>query len=502
MSRTPRWTLALILLAALFACAGAPAQAQTANPLNHIVVIYLENHSFDNLYGMFPGANGIAGAAATQVDKSGAAYATLPQPIDSNLKPAGPDSRFPADLPNQPFNIDKYVPLNQKTGDLVHRFYQEQLQIDGGKMDKFVAWTDAAGLVMGYYDTTKLPLYKYAKEYTLADNFFHGAFGGSFLNHIWLACACAPSWPNAPASRKAQLDANGGLVKDGSVTPDNYAVNTSFTVYSPHPANITDTVQLVPPQTKLTIGDRLNEKGVSWAWYSGGWNDALSGHPDRLFQFHHQPFAYFQNYGDGTDGRKQHLKDESDFYAAIQDNTLPAVSFVKPLGEENSHPGYTDTATGEMHVAQIIDLIQKSPAWKDTAIIVTYDENGGFWDHVAPPKMDQWGPGSRVPALIISPYAKKGYVDHTVMDTTSILAFIENRYGLEPLGTREAQTGNMLSAFDFSQNPNQPAAPAGGPRSLPNTGGEGTALPQLALGFAMVIALGWLVRRKSRLPRS
>src|SRR6185503_14931319 len=136
---------------------GSPTFAQAPNPINHIVVIYLENHSFDNLYGNFPGANGIAnaGAAATQVDKNGTVYATLPQPINSNLKPSGPDSRFPADLPNKPFNIDKYVPLSEKTGDLVHRFYQEQYQINDGKMDKFVAWTDAAGLVMGYYDTAK-----------------------------------------------------------------------------------------------------------------------------------------------------------------------------------------------------------------------------------------------------------------------------------------------------------------------------------------------------------
>ncbi len=502
MFHTPRWTLAFVLFASLLIGVGTPALAQPPNPINHIVVIYLENHSFDNLYGQFAGANGIAnaGAAATQMDKGGTPYPALPQPINSNLKPPGPDPRFPADLPNGPFNIDQYVPLNEKTGDLVHRFYQEQLQINGGKMDKFVAWTDAGGLVMGYYTTSKLPLYKYAKDYTLADNFFHGAFGGSFLNHIWLICSCAPSWPNAPASRKAQLDANGVMVKDGSVTPDNYAVNTSFTVYAPHPANITDTLQLVPPQTKATIGDRLSEKGISWAWYSGGWNDALAGHPDPLFQYHHQPFAYFENYGDGTEGRKQHLKDESDFYAAIQDNTLPAVAFVKPLGEENSHPGYTDTATGEMHVAQMIDLIQKSPAWKDTAIIVTYDENGGFWDHVGPPKMDQWGPGSRVPALIISPYAKKGYVDHTVMDTTSILAFIENRYGLAPLGTREGQTGNMLSAFDFSQNPNAPPAQAGGPASLPNTGGESPPLPLLAFGLAMLILFGAIVRRQARRP--
>jgi LPXTG-motif cell wall-anchored protein len=500
MARTPRWTLALILIATMLVGISTPALAQSPNPINHIVVIYLENHSFDNLYGMFPGANGIAnaGATATQVDKNGAVYATLPQPINSNLKPPAPDSRFPATLPNKPFNIDQYVPLNQKTGDLVHRFYQEQYQIDGGKMDKFVAWTDAGGLVMGYYDTAKLPLYTYAKQYTLADNFFHGALGGSFLNHIWLVCACAPAWPNAPASKKAQLDANGVMVKDGAVTPDDYVVNTSFTVFSPHPANITDTTQLVPPQTKLTIGDRLSEKGISWAWYSGGWSDALAGHPDSLFQFHHQPIAFFKNYGDGTDGRKQHLKDESDFYAAIQDNALPAVAFVKPLGAENEHPGYAVPDVGEMHVVNIVNLIQKSPAWKDTAIIITYDENGGFWDHVAPPKMDQWGPGSRVPTIIISPYAKKGFVDHTVMDTTSILAFIENRFGLEPLGDRDKMTSNMLSAFDFSQNPNQPPAQPGGPSTLPNTGGESAPLALLLFGLALLIALGGFVRRLAR----
>src|SRR5215216_302084 len=279
MSRLLRMASVLVLLLSMLIAVGGPAQAAPANPINHVVVIYLENHSFDNLYGLFPGANGIAnaGAKATQVDKNGAVYTTLPQPINTNLKPAGPDTRFPPDLPNKPSNIDQYVPLDQKTGDLVHRFYQQQMQIDGGKMDKFAAISDAAGLAMGYYDTGKLPLYTYAQQYTLADNFFHAAFGGSFLNHIWLVCACSPTWPNAPASSIAQVDASGNMVKDGAVTPDGYAVNTSFTVNSPHPPNITNTLALVPQQTQPTIGDRLSEKGVSWAWFSGGWSDAVSG---------------------------------------------------------------------------------------------------------------------------------------------------------------------------------------------------------------------------------
>jgi phospholipase C len=496
MSRLARLALSLILLIALLAGVGGPAQAQSTNPINHIVVIYLENHSFDNLYGVFPGANGIVnvGSAATQVDKNGVPYTTLPQPLNTNVRPAGPDARFPANLPNKPFNIDQFVPLDQKTGDLVHRFYQEQLQIDGGKMDKFAAWSDAAGLVMGYYETSRLPLYKYAKEFTLADNFFHGAFGGSFLNHIWLVCACAPTWTNAPADVVAQVDDKGVMVKDGAVTPDGYVVNTSFTVYAPHPSTIAAD-HLVPPQTKLTIGDRLSAKGISWAWYSGGWSDALAGRPNSLFQFHHQPFAFFKNYGDGTEGRKQHLKDESEFYNAIQTNSLPAVSFVKPLGAENEHPGYATAFEGEKHTAELVDLIRQSPAWKDTAIIITYDENGGFWDHVGPPKMDQWGPGSRVPTLIISPYAKKGFVDHTVMDTSSVLAFIENRYGLEPLGDRDRMTSNMLSAFDFSQQPG--GQPANQPASLPNTGGD-TALLIVLLVGGLLIASGQIVRRRAR----
>ena len=116
--------------------------------------------------------------------------------------------------------------LHERTGDLVHRFYQEQEQIDGGKMDKFVAVSGAGALPMGYYDARSLLLYRLAGEYTLADRFFHAAFGGGFLNHFWLICACTPRYDNAPASLRAQLDQNGRMVRDGAVTPDGYAVNT------------------------------------------------------------------------------------------------------------------------------------------------------------------------------------------------------------------------------------------------------------------------------------
>jgi phospholipase C len=426
-----------------------PAQLKK---IKHVIVIYQENWSFDSLYGDFPGANGIdnAGKTVAQVDKQGFPYTVLPQPIDTTLKPPAPDPRFPANLPVLPFDASLYVPVGQKTGDLVHRFYQEQYQIDGGKMDKYVAWSDAAGLVMSYYDATNLPEGKLAQQYTLADNYFHAAFGGSFLNHFWLVCACTPTFPNAPASMVAQLDANGMMVKDGAVTPDGYVVNTSFTVNNPHPATIPP-ANLVPLQTQPTIGDRLSDKKISWAWYSGGWNDALAGHPDPLFQFHHQPLAYFANYADGTKAKSEHLKDITDFFSAIKTESLPAVSFIKPLGPDNEHPGYTDLLRGQQYVADLVTTIKNSEYWEDTAIFITYDENGGRWDHVAPPTVDRWGPGTRVPLIVISPFARKGYIDHTAYDTTSILKFIESRWNLKPLGTRDSAATNLLNAFNFNQ---------------------------------------------------
>ncbi|HEX9108790.1 MAG TPA: alkaline phosphatase family protein, partial [Longimicrobiales bacterium] len=247
---------------------------QGLSRINHVIIIYLENHSFDNTYAEFPGAAGLPEAvnAPKQVDSTGAVYANLPQTTGA------PFPISPA-LPNAPFPIQQYMSSTQAPRDLVHRFYQEQLQIDGGRMDRFAAISDAKGLVMGYYHTSGLPLAAEASRYTLMDHFFHSAFGGSFLNHIFLIAAAPPVFPNAPASIVAQLDAQGNLVKDGQVTPDGYVVNTSFTVNAPHPASA-NPATLVPNQTMPTVGDRLNDKGVSWAWYSGGWNDANAGHPD------------------------------------------------------------------------------------------------------------------------------------------------------------------------------------------------------------------------------
>ncbi|WP_051380442.1 acid phosphatase [Bradyrhizobium sp. WSM1743] len=443
--------IALWCVGIAFTVSEVKAQQAGLDNIQHVIVIYQENWSFDGLYGKFPGADGIANAGERigQLKKDGTPYTALPQPLDTSRNPPIADPRFPASMPVAPYDAAQYVPPDQKTGDIVNRALQEERQINAGKMDGFVAWSENGGLAMSYYDATDLPVGRLAQQYTLADRFFHSAFDGSLFNHFWLICSCTPVWPNAPANLVIQLDTQGVVRKHGSVTPDGYVVHTVYSASRPYPASIKDPAQLMPPLTMPTIGDRLSEKGISWAWYSGGWNDAVAGRPDPLFQFHHQPFNYFARYAEGTAARAEHLKDIEDFLAALRTGILPAVTFVKPIGSDNEHPGYTDLLRGQQYVANLVKAVQESVVWKDSVIIITYDEAGGRWDHVPPPRGDRWGPGVRVPAIIISPYSKRHFVDHTTYETVSILKFIETRWNLAPLSSRDAAANNLLNAFDF-----------------------------------------------------
>jgi acid phosphatase len=450
--------------------ASAEESAGPFAKINHFLIIYTENRSLDNLFRQFPGSDNIASAKdfPPQVDFDGSVLKKLPLArIGGKI-----DGRFPADLPNAPFEINRYVAASDKTGDLVHKFYQEQEQIDGGRNDRFAAVSDAGGLAMGYFKGDDQQLWTVAKDFTLADHFHHAAFGSSFLNHFWLVCACTPVFPTPLAKMVAAVDPKTGLlsrasdspksaldgppkwVSDGAVTPDGFAVNTVQPTYPPYSLQ-SQPPERLPPQTMPTIGDRLSERNISWAWYSGGWNDVNAGKiepygaPD-YFQPHHQPLNYFAAFAPGTKARAEHLKDLEDLKSAIASGSLPAVAFYKPVGRDNEHPGYANLATGDAHVAELIRLLQQSPNWKDIAVIVTADENGGSWDSVAPPPGDRWGPGLRVPTLIVSPYAKRGFVDHTVYDTTSILKTIELRYDLPPLATRDAGAMDLRNAFDFN----------------------------------------------------
>lgn len=447
-----------------------------------VVVIYAENRSFDHLYGYFPAANGLQNlgpADFLQTDRDGSILPRLP-PIWGGLTVKGQDSSVSEaqtrNLENRPFAIDDpkglNTPLGIATHDPIHRFYQNQMQINGGKNDRFVAYSDVGALAMGYYDGAKLPMWSLAQRYTLADNFFMAAFGGSFLNHFWLICACTPFYPDAdrsPArgrisavendgvtlslaadSPRSALDGPPRFVRDGALTPDFYAVNTMQPPYQPsavgRPANGDSALAnpaspgVLPPQTQTTIGDLLSTKGISWAWYAGAWQAALEGRridPEPYFQPHHQPFNYFASLAPGTAMRAMHLRDGGidgrGFLRDVEAGRLPQVTFYKPQGNLNKHAGYGDPMTGDSHIADIVAHLERSPQWPRMLVIVSYDENGGFWDHARPPKGDRWGPGNRVAALVISPFAKRGVVDHTFYDTTSIPRFITRRFDLPML---------------------------------------------------------------------
>ncbi|KWA24338.1 acid phosphatase [Burkholderia territorii] len=494
--------------------------------VRHIVVIYAENRSFANLYGDFPGVryplSEVRPEQAQQLDRDGKTPLPVLPKIWGGLVPQAQEvdgnryaiaERDIDKLPNAPFRIadaqGKPLPNGVITRDLWHRFYQNQMQIAGGRNNQFAAWADSGGLVMGHYRNSAdtLRLWNLARQYTLCDNFFMAAFGGSWLNHMFLISAQPPIYPDAhkhphaakllskvdgddPAGTRltlaadspaSALDGPPKFAVDGPLTPDGYGVNTMAPPYQPSyvpPADAGNAAyadpadhRVIPPQVHATIGDRLSEKNIDWAWYSGAWQYALEHRdtgtvPD--FQYHHQPFNYFANYAPGTDARRKHLRDAglgdepstNHFIADIDAGRLPAVAFYKPQGNLNMHAGYADVESGDRHIANVIERIRRGPQWANTVIVMTHDENGGWWDHVAPPVGDRWGPGSRIPALVISPFAKKGHVDHTMYDTNSILRFISRVHGLVPLdgvaardkafaSRGETPPGDLTNALDL-----------------------------------------------------
>ncbi len=487
--RVPAQVLVLAF-GALFA-GGSSIFAQTARPvdkLTHIVVLYMENRSFDNIFGEFPGANGLGNARAAgalpQVDKSGVPYPTLPPPfaggpfdVSDNPKEVR-EIAFPR-RENAPFAIDKIAPgitTGVNSINLVHQFYTHRAQIDGGRNDLYVAYSDAAGFSMGYYSRAameKSALWRLARENTLLDRFFMGALGGSFLNHHYLVCACAPKWENPPDGERSILDGAGrpvpspskpGLHEDNRITAKadgDFAVNTTQSVFLNNGGRV-----LLPPQTQVTIGDRLTDKGIDWAWYSGGFDLATkAGRTDEetrflngglRFQWHHQPFAYYERFNPGSPKglaeRAVHLRDAERLEADIRSGKLPAVTFYKPYGVLNQHPGYADLDNGDAELARVAGWLASSPMKDSYLLVITYDENGGFWDHVAPPvapvagaRADFWGPGSRVPTLLVSPFARKGKIDSTEFETGSILRLITQRFNLEPLASPRVRAVNSLA---------------------------------------------------------
>jgi phospholipase C len=553
--------LTLLALVAVTAMGGTAAAggAGRLSKIDHIVVIYQENHSFDNLYGMWEGVRGLRDAPRSrtvQVNQAGTPYQCLLQddvnltspPLSARCTDTTTGTAFTSHFRNRPFTIDDYIAPSDTTcpapgvfapngvlkgqglpggctRDLVHRFYQEQYQLNDGRQNRYVTGSDAIGLTMGVYDTQALPIYEYLHQgghpqYAIADNFFQASFGGSFLNHQWLVAASNPVWPNAlndgstddlhsvvdengmPTSYPLYVSPGTGL-KDTALTVScnppagvpaapagvlcgDYAVNTIQPPYQPYAPGTPESRRL-PPQTAPTIGDRLSGAGVDWAWYSGGWSNAngdidapgwtngtgptcsdpntaanavFPNCPDKLFQYHHQAFNYYASLAPGTAARAAHLRDEKEFIAAAKSSdkscNLKPVSFIKPVGAENEHPGYASANAGSMHLVDLVQAVENSRCAKNTMVVVTYDEFGGQWDHVTPPGQggkrgphDVFGPSTRIPALVIAPHLRGNFVvDHTQHDTTSIVATIERRFDLKPLSSRDAAVRDLSSVFE------------------------------------------------------
>ncbi len=390
MTRRRRTLLALA--AALLAPATAvAADPKPATPIRHFVFLLQENHTFDNYFGAYPGADGRP--------------ANVCQPNDVN---------DPSKGCVKPEHLGAKAVLDLGHSDDVFR-----AQYRGGRMDGFVDAYNRTGqkgaLPLGYYDDRDLPYYyNVADNYVLFDRFFSSAHAGSASNHLfWIAAApgesASDSWPP------------GGF------------------------------------KNLPTIFDRLEAAGVSWKFYvqnydpTNTFRNPASG--DRASQTVWVPLLAYPRYLDDPK-LFSHIQDIGQYYKDAQAGTLPAVAFIAPAGSSEHPPGRVQA--GQTFVRTIVTEMMRSPQWPSSAFLLSYDDWGGWFDHVRPPQVDAYGYGFRVPTLLVSPYARKGFVDHTTADYTSALKFIEQNWGLAPLTDRDRKAASIASAFDFTQAPRPP----------------------------------------------
>jgi len=352
--------------------------------IEHTVFIINENHTFDNYFGTFPGADG----ASSGLLSSG-------QWIRLSLMP------------------DVY-----QQGGLCNSWDCAMLAIDQGKMDKFdlisggwSAYTQAS--------EAEIPnFWAYARRFTLADHYFTSVHGPSVPNHLF-----------AIAAQSGGAIDNGG--NPGPGTKCDGSPSGTVTVIDEYG----NRSQRSPCFEFPTLPDSLTKAGVSWKYYGeGGGILSVIGHMYQSPSWQLDVAAPEQFLTDANVGH------------------LPAVSWLTPPPQDSEHPP-NSMCEGENWTVSVLNAVMQSPDWNTTAVFITWDDFGGLYDHVAPPQVDEFGLGPRVPLLIISPYAKPGYVSHTIYDHTSILKFVETRYGLPALTTRDAWANAMLDSFDFSQPP-------------------------------------------------
>lgn len=464
--------------------------------IDHIIVIFQENRSFDHYFGDYRSPHGArvenlldgSGQIAArfkglQRNAAGIPYPYLPMPLPGS----GFRDRL---LLNQPFPLTAHLPPDRNVPwDPEHRFFRMYAQMHHGRMDRFVALAaarphsgpvrseqalfqgaEANGAVLGFYGRRDIPDYhRLADEYVLFDRFFQAMAGGSTGNALYLVSARSCIWQAAP---EALRGGGSPAVFDRPYDQHGVLINDVPPLLGPTDARAALLAVAPPPdeQRQRNIGDRLSGQGISWAWYNEGWNDVKSwalkradgrgdgsAVIDATYQYvpHHNPFQYFPRWPRYV--RKGHLRDTSDFFADVRAGRLPQVSFLKATGAHDEHPADSAPRWGMGWVMTLLDAVGNSRLWPRVLVVLTYDEGGGFWDHVSPPHPDAYGCGTRVPALLVSPYARRGYVDHHAADTTSVLKLIETRFGLAALTTRDRDAYGLLAGMDFAQRPRGPA---------------------------------------------
>jgi phospholipase C len=560
----------------------APAFANApATPIQHVIIVIGENHTFDNLFGTYkpragqtidnllskdivkadgsPGPNfdkakqriGLDGPRTREYlaeTPSVGAYATLPQPYTTSaigLVKGVPDARFPTDLPNGPFQISKYVPYVSYTGDPVHRFFQMWQDYDGGKLDKFVWVEETIGtgsngnpfppggfnpkegaISMGFYNMNPFTDAKgnpqpgdasffksLADQYAISDNYHQAIMGGTganfqaivsgdvvfFTDPTKLDGSAAVPYPNqienpdpvagtnnyytqdgygggsyvncadpkqpGVASINEQLHRNG--VSNNNCEPAHYYLVNNYNMYwnqtSSAPRALGSNQFTLPPQSLPTIADDMTRHGVSWKYYSADRGDDLTVFANAVDGV---PLLFHSYCGicDPLTGYSSIMKAPSEeaklqnygaFLNDLKNNSLPAVSFVRPFEPLAGHPADSTSDLYEKFLQDLIGKVQSNSAlWGSTAIFITTDEGGGYYDSGYIQPVDFFGDGTRIPFIVVSPHAKKGFVDHTYYDHMSMLKFIEKNWNLPKISDRSRD--NLPNPVTEDENPYMP----------------------------------------------
>ncbi|CAG9000694.1 MAG: Non-hemolytic phospholipase C [Candidatus Celerinatantimonas neptuna] len=446
---------------------------QTATPIKHVVVIFQENISFDHYFGTYPHAKNPPGEPAF--------YAKANTPAVNGLT-----HELLAENPNRynPFRMAR----NQEPCDQDHGYEAEQDAYNGGLVNQFVSATgnkssrQCQRQVMGYYDgNTVTALWNYAQNFAMSDNSYGTIFGPS-----------TPGALNLVAGRTSTaLPANTPGIKDGNLVSDIDPRFDDCSYKNVEKAKgselATSVINGLIYLTGKNIGNLMNARQVTWGWFEGGFDPTsvhdgvarcgakstnVFGGVKHDYIPHHEPFQYFKSTANphhlapssiamvGSTDQANHQYSLKTFWKAADNGHLPAVSFLKAKGYEDGHAGYSNPLDEQRFLVKTINHLEKLPTWKNTAIIISYDDSDGYYDHVMPPKnffakqTGRHGFGPRLPLLVISPYARQNFVDHTLTDQSSIIRFIEDNWHLGRLKeSMDAHAGVLNHMFDFKDGP-------------------------------------------------